>query len=146
MPSKSQVQGKAPGIAGIRCSKVFSGTPLCVPTSQLCHPLALFWTVSSLVVVSSVCRIVPGTQLTWLQQLQAHFLLALQTHWETSLLSSVLANTPELEALSEGCPSTPELVTGPEEPTLVSLADLSHRPFTPRSSRLQGKKEGRLSS
>lgn len=86
---------------------------------------------------------VPGTQFTWCQQLQAHFLPALQTQWNICLLPNVPAKAPELtESPSEGLPSSPEPVVGPEEPPLPSRAGLGHRPTTPRSSRLQARKEG----
>lgn len=92
--------------------------------------------------VSAVQRTVPGTQFTWCPQLQAHFLPALQTQWKICLLPNVPAKAPELmESPSEGLPSTPEPVVGPEEPPLPSLAGLGHRPTTPRSSRLQARKE-----
>lgn len=46
------------------------------------------------------------------------------------------------EALSEGHPSTPEPVTGPEESTLLSWAGLGHGSTTRRLSRLEEGKEG----
>lgn len=109
------------------------------PISLLCHPLALFWIVSSLVVAPALPRhSSPGSSSSRITSYQLCKCSGKNSPSQCSSKSSRI----DSKAPSEGRAYTPEPVMGPANLTLLSLTGLGLRPTIPRSSRLQEEKEG----